>query len=226
MANYEELLNQLKEADSAAIRMQEVVDGFDIRTYVESGEFHNQLISCCESLSVDVKGDFPNYEMFPFRVRMDVENLDMYLDRKKVQCMRPLAFVQMVKTSIDKMLKAPFDPSSFTSELANAYDLALLKQNNGKAISSSSGDIYLKSLYTFLTPMRRFRKDYDQQSFAFDLARLYASGMDSTDDGRKFQFGPSRNIGKCVRILDKDGAEQYLATIRFYKTTFVDEVEI
>jgi len=84
------------------------------------------------------------------------------------------------------MLKAPFEPSTFTSELASAYDLA----------------------------------------FAFDLARLYCSEVDSTDDGRKFQFGPSRNIGKCVRILDKDGVEQYLATIRFYKTTIADEAEI
>lgn len=220
------LRNSLQETDNALTRLQESVEGFNIRNYVESGEFHKQLISNCESLSVDVKGDFPNYEMFPFRVRMDVENLDMFLDRKKIQCMRPLAFVQTVKASRDKMLKAPFEPSSFVSELATAYDLALLKQNQGKVISSSSSDIYLKSLYNFLTPMRRFRKDYDQQSFAFDLARLYSSEVDSTDDGRKFQFGPSRNIGKCVRILDKDGVEQYLATIRFYKTTIADEAEI
>lgn len=216
--------NSLQEADLLLNRMQESIEGFDVRNYVESGEFHKQLISNCEALSVDVKGDFPNYEMFPFRVRMDAENLDMYLDRKKVQCMRPLAFVQMVKALRDRLLKASFDPSDFISELATAYDLALLKQNQGKAISASSSDIYLKSLYNFLTPMKRFRKDYDQQSFAFDLARLYASGVDSTNDGRKFQFGPSRNIGKCVRILDKEGAEQYLATIRFYKTTIEDEV--
>ena len=220
------LRNTLQETDSALTRMQETVSGFDIRNYTESGEFHKQLISNCEALSVDVKGDYPNYEMFPFRVRMDVENLDMYLDRKKVQCLRPLAFVQMVKASGDKMLKAPFEPAGFASELATAYDLALLKQNQGKAISASSSDIYLKSLYNFLTPMKRFRKDYDQQSFAFDLARLYSSEVDTTDDGRKFQFGPSRSISKCVRILDKDGAEQYLATIRFYKTTITDEAEI
>jgi len=210
------LMTALDESKSVLDNMKEQVNGFEIREYIESGDFADQLISYCERIGVDVKGEFPNYEMFPFKVRFDVENFDMYIDRKKVQCLRPLAFVQDVKAIQDKMLKASFDPSVFAGEIANAYDLALLKQNRGKTPASSSGDVYLKSLYNFLTPMRRFRRDYDQQSFAFDLARLYSSDINTIDDGRKFQFGPSRNISKCVRILDKDGREEYLATIRFF----------
>ncbi|MBT9138788.1 MAG: hypothetical protein DDT31_01364 [Syntrophomonadaceae bacterium] len=94
----------------------------------------------------------------------------------------------------------------------------LLKLNQGKSSTSPVGDIYLKNLYTLLTPMRRFRRDYDQQSFAFDLARLYASEVRSVEDGRQFQFGPSRKINKSIRILDQNGREQYLATIRFFES--------
>ncbi|MEY8427469.1 hypothetical protein AALA00_07070 [Lachnospiraceae bacterium 46-15] len=93
---------------------------------------------------MDVRGDFPVYEMFPYRVKLDTENQDLYLDRKKVPCMRP-------------------------------------------------------------------------QSFAFDLAHLYMSEIEETKSGRKFQFGPSRNNIKAIRILDRDGQEQFLATIRFYE---------
>lgn len=210
------LISSLQESETVLENMKSMVDDFEVHSYIESGDFADQLVSSCERLGVDVKGDFPNYEMFPFRVRFDIENLDLYIDRKKVQCLRPLAFVQDVKAIQTKMLRASFDPSGFASELANAYDLALLKQNQGKSLVSASGDIYLKNLYNYLTPMRRFRKDYDQQSFAFDLARLYSSDIHSLDDGRKFQFGPSRNINKCVRILDKEGREEYLATIRFF----------
>lgn len=209
------LKSSLQESENVLDNMKETVDNFEIREYIESGDFANQLMSGCEQFGVDVKGDFPNYEMFPFRVRLDIENMDMYIDRKKVQCLRPFTFVRDVKAMQAKMLKASFDPSSFAGEIANAYDLALLRQNQGKS-HVTSGDVYLKNLYNFLTPMRRFRKDYDQQSFAFDLARLYSSEIHSIDDGRKFQFGPSRNINKCVRILDKDGREEYLATIRFF----------
>ncbi len=207
----------LKEQETLMAGMQNQVDEFGIRAYVESGDFVEQMLASCDRLEVDVKGEFPIFEMFPFRVRVDSENLDLYLDRKRVQCLRPLAFVQDVKAGRDKLLKAAFDPRGFIKELAAAYDLMLLKQNQGKSPNSTVGDIYLKSLYTLLTPMRRFRRDYDQQSFAFDLARLYASELRFTEDGRQFQFGPSRNINKAIRILDQDGREQYLATIRFFE---------
>lgn len=206
----------LQEQETLLSNMQEQVDKFGIRDYMENGDFAEQMLDYCERLGVDVKGDFPTYEMFPFRVRVDIENLDLYLDRKRVQCIRPMTFAQIVKSNRDKLLRASFDPRNFLKELASAYDLAMLKQNQGKA--RATGDIYLKSLYNFLAPMRRFRRDYDQQSFAFDLARLYASDLQSTEDGRQFQFGPSRNINRAIRILDQDGREQYLATIRFFDT--------
>lgn len=214
----------LKEQETLMEAMQNQVDEFGIREYVENGEFAEQLLAHCDRLEVDVKGDYPTYEMFPYRVRIDAENLDLYLDRKRVQCLRPLAFAQYVKAGRDKLLKATFDPKVFVKELAAAYDMMLLKQNQGKLLTSTVGDIYLKSLYALLTPMRRFRKDYDMQSFAFDLARLYAADLRTCEDGRQFQFGPSRNINKAIRILDQDGREEYLATICFFETLAVSEL--
>ena len=41
--------------------------------------------------------------------------------------------------------------------------------------------------------------------------------METTKNGRRFQFGPSRDIAKSIRILDENGQEQFLATIRFYQ---------
>jgi hypothetical protein len=64
--------------------------------------------------------------------------------------------------------------------------------------------------------MSRFRKDYDMQSYAFDLARLYTADSDEAGDGRRFQFGPSRNNNKAIRIIDAAGNEQFLVTIRFF----------
>lgn len=199
------LLDALKDMKATAA-------GFDTRAYFESGEFAEQMLEACEEKGVDVRGEFPVYEMFPYKVRLDAENQDVYLDRKKVQCMRPQKFVDTVKGGQEKLNKASFNALTFVSELADAYDLALLKLNK-----RPESDIYLTSLHKYLAPMSRFRKDYDQQSFAFDLARLYASGVEETKNGKKFQFGPSRNNNKAIRILDKDGQEQFLATIRFYE---------
>lgn len=199
------LLAALKEMDGT-------VSGFDTRAYFESGEFAQQMLDACKEKGVDVRGEFPVYEMFPYRVRLDAENQDIYIDRKKVQCMRPQSFVDTVKAGQEKLNKVHFNELNFVSELADAYDLAALKLNK-----RPGADIYLMSLYKFLTPMGRFRKDYDQQSFAFDLARLYSSGIEETKNGRRFQLGSSRNQSKAIRILDKNGKEQYFATICFYE---------
>ena len=192
--------------------IKETVSGFDTGTYFENGDFAEQMLALCREKGVDVRGEFPVYEMFPYRVRLDTEGQDIYLDRRKVQCMRPQSFVELVRNGQEKLNKASFNALTFVSELAEAYDLAILSM--GKRAGS---DIYLKRLYKFLAPMSRFRRDYDQQSFAFDLARLYNSDTEETKNGKKFQFGPSRDQGKSIRILDKDGKEQYLATIRFYE---------
>lgn len=191
--------------------MKTAANGFDAKAYFESGEFAEQMLAACAEKGVDVRGETPVYEMFPYRVKLDVENQDLYLDRKKVQCMRPNSFVDIVKTSQEKLNKASFNALAFASELSDIYDLAILKLKK-----RPEADIYLTNLYKLLAPMSRFRKDYDQQNFAFDLARLYISGIEQTKNGRKFQFGPSREVGKGIRILDQTGKEQFLATIRFF----------
>lgn len=191
--------------------MKVTVSGFDGQEYFENGEFVGQMLELCKETGVDVKGEFPVYEMFPYRVKLDTENQDIYVDRKRMQCMRPKSFVKNIKVGQDKLLKASFNASTFANELAAAYDLALMKQKK-----PADADYYLVNLYKLLTPMGRFRRDYDQQSYAFDLARLYSSDVKELKDGRKLQFGPSREGNKSIRILDSEGREQFLATIRFY----------
>lgn len=213
------LERDLKDMAAAAGQASEALEGlenqvsdFDVREYLESGDFEAQMLEQCREQGVDVRGESQVYEMFPYRVRLDSENQDIYLDRKKASQVRPRSFVAMVKKNQEKLNRASFNAQTFLTELAGAYDLAVLKL--GKRPES---DIYLTSLYKFLAPMSRFRREYDQQSFAYDLARLYASQVEETKNGRKYQFGPSRNNSKAIRILDGEGQEQFLATIRFYE---------
>lgn len=193
-------------------QVKETVLDFDAAAYFREGDFAEQMLSICREEQVDVQGSFPVYEMFPYRVKLDVENQDLYLDRKKVACMRPKSFVAMVKKGQERLNKAAFQEQGFLNELAEAYDLALLKDKKRPGY-----DVYLKSLYKLMAPMSRYRKEYDLQSFAFDLARLYGSDVQETKNGRRFQFGPSRNSSKAIRILDRMGQEQYLSTICFYE---------
>ncbi len=112
-------------------------------------------------------------------------------------------------------MRAPFNAAAFAAEVADAYDTALMRRSNGKPCSADA-DCHLSGIYPYPAPMSRHRREYDKQSYAFDLARLYGSGLSQVKDGRSFQFGPSRNNNRAIRILDGEGAERFLATVRFY----------
>ena len=192
--------------------MQILVDSFDSRAYMEQGFYARQMLELCEKEGVDVIGDYPNYEIFPFSVRLDAENQEIYIDRKRNICARPVALVRQLKVSREKLLKASFNANQFSTELAKAYDLALKDANKPEG-----HDLYLTKIYQYMVPMNRFRREYDLQSYAFDIARLFSCDNFELKDGRQFQFGPSRNNKKAIRILDAEGHEQYLATIRFFR---------
>ena len=196
-----------------------ITQSFDINSYLSDGEFAEQMLLYCEKFGVDAIGENNIYELFPYKVRLDGENAEVFLDRKKAPYLRPQSLVKFIKAQIDKIMSASFNPSAFVGELALAYDLSLIVQAREKKREIAwDGDVYLTELYKFLTPMKRFRKDYDMQSFAFDIARLYSSDVEKNGDGRSFQFGPSRKNEKAIRVLDKNSQEQFLATVRFFET--------
>lgn len=210
--NLETLSAILSEQQNIVEQLKQNVEGFDAKAYFESGDFAGQLLEACEEREIDVKGEYPIYEMFPYKVRIDAENQDVYVDKKRYPCARPLEMAKQIKFGQDKLDKAFFNAQSFLNELVDAYDLAIIK---GKKAPGS--DLYLTDLYKLMVPMARSRKEYGAQSFAFDLARLYCSDTKKTKNGRSYQFGPSRKNNKVVRILDGEGKEMFLSTVCFYE---------
>lgn len=210
--NLEQLLSLLAEQQTVVENLKQNVGNFDAGAYFVSGDFAAQLLEYCAEKEIDVKGEYPTYEMFPYKVKIDAENQDVYLDKKRIPCVRPAEMAKQIKTGQDKLNSASFNAQSFLNELAAAYDLEIAL---GKKVPAS--DLYLADLYKRMVPMARSRKDYDLQNFAFDLARLHASDIKTAKDGRYYQFGPGRKVNKQIRILDKEGRETLLFTIRFYE---------
>ena len=193
-------------------KMTQALGEFDRRAYFESGAFTEEMLAACAEKEIDVIGESPVFEMFPYKVRIDAENQDVYLDRKKLATMRPQAVAQTIASGKEKLLRIKFNAQKFVDELVEAYDVTIMKMDK-----RPGADVYLTNIYKTMVPMGRFRRDYDQQSFAFDIARLYDSDIEMTKKGRRWQFGPSRNNAKAIRILDSEGNEQFLATIKFFE---------
>ena len=222
-----ELRKLLKEIDELSVlaeglkvlsdELRNTVQGFDNRDYFESGEFARQLIENCQKQGVDIQGEAGVYELFPFKLRIDAENQDLYVNRRKVSSARPMKFVQDMKRQIEKYTKSGFNLAQFVNELAAAYDLAVKIKNSDSQAQRKEIDVSLKEVYSYLAPTARARREYDLQMFAFDLSRLYQDLETRTKNGRRFQLGTTRMSGKMIRILDSNGKEEFLATIRFFE---------
>jgi hypothetical protein len=192
----------------------------DMRGYLESGDFARQLVGLCGERRIDIKGEGNAYEVFPYRLKIDAQGEELLINRRKAAGLRPSVIAGYLEKERDRLLAAPFNSAKYAEELAAAYDLALLSSAKDKKYPPAA-DVYLKTIYRFLTPMSRFRRDYDMQAYAFDLSRLYeadlAGGIGELEDGRRLQFGPSRDNNKSIRIVDSVGNERFLVTIRFFR---------
>lgn len=210
VANYKNYIDAQSEAQE---ELDGIIQSFDAVEYVSDGDFAGQLLDACNEQNVDIIGDYPSYEVFPYTLKVDAEDSSVTLSKKKIACIRPEVLVAMLKTNVDRLMKSSFNAQAFLEELYNAYVLFTLK---GK--KKEGADLFLLDLYNYMVPMKRFRKDYDKQAFAYELSRLYSDkSVTQTSSGMKFQLGESRKAEKTIRFLDANGKESFFATIRFYK---------
>ena len=195
----------------AVRQLKASMEGFDTAKYFEDGDFTRQMLECAEKSGVDVAGDNPVFEMFPYKVRIDAANQDVFLNRKRLSSIRPQAVINMVSEEQQKLNKAGFNAESFAAELENGYELAILK---GK--KRPNAVLLLNNVYKVMVPMARSKKEYDMMAFAYDLARLYNSPTRQTKGGRAFELGTSRDGKTGIRILDSAGHEQFVSTVKFF----------
>lgn len=193
---------------------EQLIAGFDAQAYFVEGEFTRQMLESCAEKKIDVVGEKGVYQMFPYKIRIvaDEEHApEVWMDRKKVNSVRPAYVAETIRAGQEKLYKANFNVESFMGELAEAYETARLRMKNARDGST----IDLSKIYKYLAPTARARKEYDAQAFAFDLARAYEKGPDTwvTKSGEKFDLGPSRN-GSGYRVLSSTGVETYISTLR------------
>jgi len=194
------------------------LSSFDYRNYFLTGAFTEEMLSSLKEKNLNVVGDYPSFEVFPTKIRLDAENQEVVLGKKKVSTMRPERLATDAKTLVDKLESASFNALSFAQDLENAYILMIAKENEKANSKKFTFGAYLTLLdiYKLMVPLARSRKDYDETAFAFDIARLYIEnekGGFMTKSGRTISFSTGR--GKGIRILDANGNEQIFSTISF-----------
>ena len=191
---------------------------FDYKEYFLSGNFTQEMLLSLKKEDLNVVGEYPVFEVFPTRIKLDAENQEVVLGKKKISTMRPERFASETKALIDKLESASFNALSFAQDLENAYATCIARENEKANSKKFAYGAYMVLLdcYKVMVPLSRSRKDYDEVAFAFDIARLYIEnekGGFLTKSGKTISFSTGR--GKGIRILDANGKEQLFSTVSF-----------
>ena len=208
------------EAQSAKLEeIKGILASFDKSEYISKGDFKQQILAECKAQNVDVKETGGNVlEMFPNKVTINPDTLDVTLDKKKLSCLRPSTLINKVKSEREKMEKASFNEARFIEEVYSAYEaiIALQTVKNTKKNKVISSSVKLSDIYKMLAPTARARKDYDMMNFAYDVSRVYSIEGKRAKNNTLMIIDTSRTPEKnSIRILDAFGKEFFLTTVKF-----------
>lgn len=204
----------------ATTNLKETIDSFDSSEYFVTGAFTEDIINGLRGKAIDVTGEYPTLTVFPTKVTINADDQTVVIGKgKKESTARPLTVINNTIATIEKLNSGKFNVVSFAQDLENAYFtiIALSNEKGTKTKLAAGTYISLMDCYKILVPLARSRKDYDEEVYAFDLARLYnafKSGPIELKSGRKIDFGTGREK-KFIRILDSNGIEQQLNSVSF-----------
>ena len=213
----ESLRNASESLKGAIEAAGEALSSFDLQHYIESGDYASQLVDAVRAKDVDIAGESPVWEVFPFRVRLDAESQEVYVNKKKLPSFRPSWLADKLADDLEKVRKSSgsFNAVSYANELENAYETIMAKDVRHKLGKGDQVDF--KDIYNAMVPSR-FRSLYDMQAFTYDISKLYNANLAEkivTKAGHSIEIGTSRQAKNNLRILDSLGREQWVGGISF-----------
>ena len=190
----------------------EAAGGFDYRKYLAEG-FAADFEAACRAAQLPLEGHFPSYFVFPFAVRVDVENPSVVINRRRVGSLRPSALVAAIQEERDRLDRSPFNGGEFIGALFSAWDRMNAQQSVRNKVQVRQPQ-RLKDVYRELVPFARWRRDYPESFFGYDVQRLLLS--DSTrHDGWQVVLERGRSAANALRLVDRDGQERLISTVHF-----------
>lgn len=219
--NKEQILTALGKLEEVLERYRAVVGelaraipALDVEAYLRE-EFHQDFVRACAELDLRLKGDYPEYEVFPLKIRVQPERQAVLVQERVCRGVRARAVAGEVQAQLRKLHASAFNPAQFLTGLARAYDLLAARQAAEKGARAASPDLSLVQVYETLTLLPQNRRHYSKQLFAFDLHRLLKSGQLTTADGRRLWLGSAHR--RVITVMDEEGREQRFGVIKFYR---------
>jgi hypothetical protein len=198
--------------DETLTAASNALEAFNYREYLSDG-FAADFEAACREAKLPLEGHFPACFVFPISVRVDVENPSVLINRRRVGMLRPSSLVAAIEQERDRLERSPFNAAEFLGALFAVWDRMNAQQsvkNNVRVRHPQS----LKQVYRELVPFARWRRDYPESFFAYDIQRLLLS-HETHYNGWQCSLEKGRGGANALRLIDREGQERLIATVNF-----------
>jgi hypothetical protein len=167
-----------------------------------------------------VEGVYPEYDLPPFRLNVEVDNEVVQLvlgrRRERLRAFAPTTVAVWVAKRYQAVTRRPFHPGRFVDDLVAAFELASrLAYADAKRQVLWGRTVALRQLYELMTLRREYRREYPLGHFTYDLARLRQAGLHHPP--YRLEFGFSRDAAKALLLRDSGGREERFSTLAVHR---------
>lgn len=193
------------------------------KTLVVSQAYHQELEEALRKADLPLKGSFPRYSIIPFELEFLVEEETVHFrlgrNIEKTGLFEPYALAEWVKKRYTSVVKRSFKAKSFFGDLRAAYEIAnrlVYGQKSGTQVLWGRA-VDLKQIYKLLTLRSENRREYSQERFVYDLARLRAEGLTYAKYELEFGFKKTSSGSLIVPDLPSGGEERFSTLTIYYR---------
>jgi hypothetical protein len=165
------------------------------------------------------KGQYPNYELIPFKLTIDPGQEEVILSvgrkKEKISAFAPQQVATWVAAKYKNLAERRFDSQQFCKELLEAYQIGNKLAFKKEQILWGRG-VSLSTIYELLTVRRSARQEYPKEQYIYDLGRLKEQ-LEIRHLSYKFEFGFARNQAQALLVTDSQGRESRIGSLIIYK---------
>lgn len=170
-------------------------------------EYPQVLETHLRDLKVPFAGSFPDYEIPPFKLSIQVNRrvvkLSMGKKSQQTNIFAPEPLANWVSEQYHDLINSPFNSDQLCKELLAAYQY----------LSKNNSSVSLKDVYQILTLRSNTRQEYPESIFIFDIGRLLES-FKIEHKGHSFIFAPHLEHNKNYALIDRNGTERQVGLMR------------
>jgi len=219
-AKFEETINDVIEGwDDELSQLESNLS--EKRQILQQPAYGEELKDALLAKDLPLEGDFPNYQLGPFELKLDKEipliTFKFGRRTEKIRFFATDAVAEKISSQYKRIVNRPFNAGRFAKELRAAYEVANRLSFQNRNIQWGNV-VSLKKVYDLLTLRGTTRREYPEPHYIYDLSRFRQSEMHF--DNYRFELGTSRDVGRTYLLIDPDTRRE----IRISSLSIYEEV--